>query len=67
MKQTRIREGQAIEFRAQFLNAFNVINFFLGGTAVNAGFGQTASAYRDINSTNDPGARVIEFVLRYRF
>jgi len=67
VKQTRIGERQSIEFRTQFLNAFNTINFFLGASNIGAGFGQTASAYRDVNSTNDPGARVIEFVLRYRF
>jgi hypothetical protein len=36
-----------------------------GGVA--ADFGQTRSAYRDITNTNDPGSRVIEFVLRFNF
>src|SRR5262249_44584872 len=67
VKQTRIHENHTIEFRTQFLNAFNMINFFLGSTSVGSGFGQTTSSYRDINSTNDPGSRMIEFVLRYRF
>jgi hypothetical protein len=68
VKMTRVTEKQSIEFRAQFLNAFNLINFFLqnvNGSSTN--FGQTRSAYTDLNSTNDPGGRVIEFVLRYRF
>jgi hypothetical protein len=30
-------------------------------------FGQTRNAYNDINSTNDPGSRVIEFQLRFSF
>ncbi len=73
VKQTRINEKQDIEFRVNALNAFNVTNFFLvpngaGNITVNSVlFGQTTSAYRDINSTNDSGARMIEFGLRYRF
>ena len=68
IKTTRIREGHALEFRAQFLNAFNLTNFFLANTnASGTSFGQTSSAYRDISNTNDSGGRLIEFVLRYTF
>ena len=68
IKNTRIREGQNLEFRAQFLNIFNLTNFFLANTnASGTSFGQTSSAYRDISNTNDPGGRMIEFVLRYSF
>ncbi len=75
VKKTMIGESRNIEFRAQFLNAFNVTNFFLepGGnstvntTTIGSGFGQTRSAYRDLTNTNDPGSRVIEFVLRVNF
>jgi hypothetical protein len=68
IKTTRIKEGHAIEFRAQFLNAFNLTNFFLANTnASGTAFGQTSSAYRDISNTNDSGGRLIEFVLRYTF
>ena len=68
IKNTRIGERQNIEFRAQFLNAFNITNFFLANTGANsASFGQTSSAYRDISNTNDPGGRMIEFVLKYSF
>ena len=62
-----------IEFRANALNAFNLTNFYLvpngaGNLNVNSTlFGQTTSAYRDINSTNDSGARMIEFGLRFSF
>jgi hypothetical protein len=36
---------------------------------VGATFGQTASAYRDItvSGSSDPGGRIIEFLLRFRF
>jgi len=76
IKRTRIGEGKAIELRAQFLNAFNHINFLMGGAGnevnsqgVGAAFGQITDAYRDItvSGTNDPGGRVIEFVLRFTF
>jgi len=74
IKKTYLGERRNIEFRAQFLNAFNVTNFLLGAagntvntTGVPADFGQTRSAYRDLTNTNDPGARVIEFVLRFNF
>ncbi|MEK7409647.1 MAG: carboxypeptidase-like regulatory domain-containing protein [Acidobacteriota bacterium] len=75
-KQTLIGEGKSIELRAQFLNAFNNANFLLGGagnevntSGIGSGFGQTTSAYRDftVSGTNDPGGRLIEFVLRFRF
>jgi hypothetical protein len=73
VKHTRIHERQEIELRAQALNLLNHTNFNLGdggtntGRAYNATFGQTSSAYRDINTTSDPGSRIIEFVLRYNF
>jgi hypothetical protein len=72
VKHTRIGERNEIEFRAQALNAFNLTNFFLvpngfGNISINTLFGQTRSAYNDINSTNDPGSRVVEFVLRWKF
>jgi len=72
-KRTRIRERQSIEFRAQALNIFNHPNFFLvpnssGNISVNSNlFGQTRNTFSDINSTNDPGSRVLEFQLRYSF
>jgi hypothetical protein len=75
-KKTFVAEGKSIEFRANFLNAFNTINFLLGaaGNEVNtqgvgADFGQLTSSYRDItvSGTNDPGGRLIEFMLRFNF
>jgi hypothetical protein len=71
-KRTKITEKQYIEFRAQALNIFNHPNFFLvpnssGNITINNLFGQTRNAYNDINSTNDPGSRILEFQLRYSF
>src|SRR5262249_4215971 len=73
VKKTRVGEGKSVEFRCNALNAFNLTNFFLtpngfGSLAVNSTlFGQTRNAYKDLNSTNDPGSRVIEFGLRFTF
>jgi hypothetical protein len=75
LKRTRITERFNVEFRAQFLNAFNIANFFLSSLAdasssgIGAQFGQTRTAFRDItvSGTNDPGGRLIEFQLRLNF
>jgi len=73
VKHTRIQERREIELRVQALNALNHTNFNLGTqtngsiSASGATFGQTTSAYRDINTTSDPGSRIIEFVLRFNF
>jgi hypothetical protein len=67
------------EMRAEFLNAFNNINFKIGsqgseissltGSATFSGstFGQTTVAYQDLSTTNDPGGRMIQVVLRLNF
>jgi hypothetical protein len=75
LKRTRISEGKNIEFRANVLNAFNFQNFILSGgirdpassISLNSNFGQTTNSYRDLANTNDPGARLIEFVLKFNF
>ncbi|MEW6129449.1 MAG: TonB-dependent receptor [Acidobacteriota bacterium] len=74
-KKTRITETTNIEFRTEFLNAFNNINFLVGSAAADSTglgvggltFGQTNSAYLDTSTTNDPGGRLIQFVLRLNF
>jgi hypothetical protein len=72
-KRTRIRETHEIEFRATALNVLNHPNFYLVANGsgnfgtVGTSFGQTTNAFNDINSTNNPGSRVIEFQLRYSF
>lgn len=79
VKKVRFTERSNLEFRAEFLNAFNNINFLIGGTAAvdvatianfAAGdFGrlQNTWAYQDVSTTNDPGGRLIQFVLRINF
>jgi hypothetical protein len=71
VKRTKIRERVDAEFRVQALNVFNFANFESpgGGGAVTIGssFGQTTTAFRDLNNTNDPGSRTIEFVLKLNF
>jgi hypothetical protein len=76
VKTTKITERVNFEFRAEFLNAFNNINFQIGnpgndtntaGTLGSLTFGQVTQAYRDTSTTNDPGGRMIQFVLRINF
>jgi hypothetical protein len=76
VKKTRVSERVNVELRAEFLNAFNNINFKIGSqtaadTSVtnfsSATFGQTAVAYQDLSTTNDVGGRMIQLVLRINF
>lgn len=76
VKNTRITEGVSIQFRAEFLNAFNTVNFLYGGTAAagiaqdsisSSSFGRINNAYQDTSTTDDPGGRIIQFVLRVNF
>jgi len=76
IKRFKITERVNFEFRAEFLNAFNNINFLVGGAAndVNniggfgsATFGQVTQAYQDTSTTNDPGGRMVQFVARINF
>lgn len=76
VKKFKITERVNFEFRAEFLNAFNNINFLLGsasndvtslGGFASATFGQFANAYQDTSTTNDPGGRIIQFVGRINF
>ena len=77
-KKIRITERTNFELRGEFLNAINNINFFVGGSAAaepasiagsytNPLFGQTNQAYQDISTTNDPGGRLVQIVLRLNF
>ncbi|MGE0129161.1 MAG: carboxypeptidase regulatory-like domain-containing protein [Blastocatellales bacterium] len=76
VKRFRFSERLNFEFRAEFLNAFNHTNFLIGSAASdvvavggfgNATFGQTANAYQDTSTTNDPGGRLIQLVGRFNF
>jgi hypothetical protein len=76
MKRTYITEKTNVEFRVQFLNAFNQSSITIRAVGNNsdsqtigAAFGQTRNAFRDfsVSGTNDPGGRLIEFQLRLNF
>ena len=67
IKHTRIKEMADVELRANFLDAFNLTNFFLANGPTSAQFGQTTTAFRDFSGSSDPGSRIIEFQLRVNF
>jgi hypothetical protein len=75
-KKIKFTERMNLEMRAEALNAFNNINWLVGaaGNDVNAigGFGagtfaRYTAAYQDISTTNDPGGRLVQLVLRLNF
>jgi len=76
VKKIRIHERFNAELRGEFLDIFNNINFVLGNAGNNtnsvtnfssATFGQVTNAYQDVSTTNDPGGRLIQLVLRINF
>jgi hypothetical protein len=76
VKTTRITERINWQLRVEFLNAFNNINFFYPGsettsvatvTTQTTAFGRVTNAYRDFSTTDDPGGRIIQIVLRVNF
>jgi hypothetical protein len=76
-KRIMIGEKRSIELRAAFLDVLNAPNFRVGGwtadvvsiTPGGSTFGQlgSGSAYQDISTTNDPGGRIIDLMLRINF
>jgi hypothetical protein len=71
-KQIRISERYNFELRAEFLNAFNNVNFFNPEgnafiTPSSLTFMQVTEAYRDPSNTNDPGGRLVQIVARFNF
>jgi hypothetical protein len=76
-KKFSLGEKRNIELRATALNALNYPNFRVGGfgaDVVNLGvggatFGQlpNGSAYQDISTTNNPGGRIIDLIIRFNF
>jgi hypothetical protein len=53
------------EFRAEMLNAFNNINFTpVTGASNSATLHQVTAASRDVNNTQNPGGRLVQFVWR---
>jgi hypothetical protein len=79
VKKVRFTERINGEVRAEFLNAFNNINFKVGSASndvstatpalvnQNSTYGITGVAYQDLSTTNDPGARMVQIVLRLNF
>jgi hypothetical protein len=76
VKKFRFTERFNMELRGELLNAFNNINWIAGAAAndVNAigGFGATTfarftAAYQDTSTTNDPGGRLVQWVVRLNF
>jgi Carboxypeptidase regulatory-like domain len=75
-KKVRFSESINLEMRVEMLNAFNNINFLVGsagadtnglGSFTSSAFGRMTSAYQDLSTTNDPGGRVGQLVLRLNF
>lgn len=75
-KKIKFTERMNLEMRAEALNAFNNINFLVGaaGNDVNVPgglgtgtFARYTAAYQDISTTNDPGGRLVQIVLRLNF
>jgi Carboxypeptidase regulatory-like domain len=75
-KKFRFSENINLELRAEFLNAFNNINFLVGSAAgdvntlggfTSSAFGRMTAAYQDTSTTNDPGGRVGQLVIRLNF
>lgn len=68
VKRVRFTERINFELRAEFLNAFNNINFFgVAQTGTAATINQITSSYRDVNNTQDPGGRLGQIVMRINF
>jgi hypothetical protein len=68
VKRIRFTESKNFELRAEFLNAFNNINFVGQPCASSSqSCGQVTTAYTDPNQQQDPGGRLVQFVVRINF
>ena len=76
IKKVRFTETMNLELRGEFLNAFNNINFLVGsagndlntlGGFTSSAFGRMTAAYQDLSTTNDPGGRLVQLVVRFNF
>ena len=76
VKRVHIKEHFSAELRGEFLDIFNNINFVVGNANNNTNsatnfssltYGQVNNAYQDLSTTNDPGGRLIQLVLRLNF
>ena len=76
VKRVRFSENTNLELRGEFLNAFNNINFLVGSAGndlntltnfTSTAFGRMTAAYQDLSTTNDPGGRLVQLVVRFNF
>jgi hypothetical protein len=76
VKRVKFTETVNLEMRVEYLNLLNNINFLVGaaGNDVNtqgnftaSTFARMTTAYQDLSTTNDPGGRVGQLVLRINF
>ena len=71
VKKIRFTENNNLELRAEFLNAFNAPNFIIGNAANDLNgaplSGVITAAYQDTSTTNDPGGRLVQLVVRWNF
>lgn len=77
IKKISLGERRNIELRVTSLDVLNMPNFRVGGWAADvvtvgvggSSFGQmgSGSAYQDTSTTNDPGGRIIDLMLRINF
>jgi hypothetical protein len=71
VKKIRFTENNNLELRAEFLNAFNAPNFIIGSAANDLNGaplnGVITAAYQDTSTTNDPGGRLVQLVIRWNF
>jgi len=64
-KRVQVAKTVNFEFRAEFLNAFNNINFIpVAAVSSSASTGQVTTAYTDSSNTQDPGGRLVQLVFR---
>jgi hypothetical protein len=66
-KNTKINERVGFQIAAHFLDILNLTNFLPSASNNSTSFGQITAAYRDLSGTNDPGARIVEFLMRVNF
>jgi hypothetical protein len=71
VKRIKFTESNNLELRAEFLNAFNAPNFLIGSAANDLNGaplnGIITAAYQDTSTTNDPGGRLVQLVIRWNF
>jgi hypothetical protein len=65
VKRTQLVGRSNLEFRAEFINAFNNVNLTpVADTGSGLTQNQITAGYRDVNNTQDPGGRLVQFVFR---